>query len=215
MLVLGLVILAGPGIGFAADPHDSHDDHAAHAAHGDDHGDHGHGASPNLFSVDPGLLIWTIVTFVTVMIVLRAVAWGPLQSSLAARQTAIAGAIEEAQKAKSEAEALLARHQSMLDGAKDEARAILEEARRDGQRVRDEIKAAADKEASEFKDRAVREIEGQKDKAVAEMWDLAGTLSTELATRILGRSLNEQDQERLVRQLIDEMKSEVGSEGQG
>ncbi|MEZ5066957.1 MAG: F0F1 ATP synthase subunit B [bacterium] len=218
-LVVGVTLFAAPARVLAADPHDADvaaDTHAAEAVegHGDMHGAEGaHEGSPNLFSVDPGLLIWTIVTFVVVLIVLRMTAWGPLMSSLAERQRNIAGAIEEAQRAKSEAEALLARHRSMLDGAQDEVRAILEEARKDGQHVRDQIRAAADKEAEEFKDRARREIDAQKNQATAEIWDLAGHLSTELATRILGRSLNDGDQERLVRDLIQELKSEVGSAG--
>lgn len=178
---------------------------AADAAHGAAEAAH---ASPNLFSVDPGLLIWTIITFVIVLVVLRLVAWKPLMASLAERQRNIEGAIEEAQKLKAEAESLLARYQSTLHQAKDEARTILDEARRDAHRMQEEIRAAAHKEAGEFKDRAQREIELQKDSAVQEIWDLAGNLSTELASRILGRSLDASDQDRLVKELIDEMRRE-------
>lgn len=218
-LAAGLVLVAGPAVAQTADSHA--DDQAAEAAHGegaqgaDAHGEEAHAATPNLFSVDPGLLIWTIITFLVVLVVLRFTAWGPLMSSLAERQRNIEGAIEAAQSTKAEAEALLARHQSMLEGAKDDARAILDEARKDGLAVRDGIKAAADKEAEEFKNRARREIDAQKDQAVREIWDLAGQLSTELATRILGRTLNASDQERLVRELIDELKAEVGTDGSG
>ena len=218
-LAAGLVLMAGPVVAQTADSHG--DGQAAETAHGEEvhgeaaHGEETHEAAPNLFSVDPGLLIWTIITFVVVLVVLRLTAWGPLMSSLAERQRNIEGAIEAAQSTKAEAEALLARHQSMLEGAKDDARAILDEARKDGMAVRDGIKAAADKEAEEFKDRARREIDAQKDQAVREIWDLAGQLSTELATRILGRTLDASDQERLVRELIDELKAEVGTDGTG
>jgi len=218
-LAAGFVLVAGPVVAQTADSHA--DDQAAETAHGEEaygeaaHGEEAHEATPNLFSVDPGLLIWTIITFVVVLVVLRFTAWGPLMSSLAERQRNIEGAIEAAQRTRSEAEALLARHQSMLDGAKDEVRVILEEARKDGLNIRDGIRQAADKEAEEFKDRARREIDAQKDQAVREIWDLAGQLSTELATRILGRTLDASDQERLVRELIDELKAEVGTDGTG
>ncbi len=206
-LVAGLCALPA----YAEDAHG--DTHAAtDAAHGAADAAHGAAdaahASPNLFSVDPGLLIWTIITFVVVLLVLRAVAWKPLMSSLAERQRNIEGAIEEAQKAKADAEALLARHESMMNQAKDDARHILDEARQDGKRLQEEIRAAAQKEATDFKERAQKEIELQKDAAVHEIWDLAGNLSTELASRILGRTLDAADQDRLVKELIDEMRRE-------
>lgn len=178
-------------------------DHAAEAAH----------AAPSLFSVDPGLLIWTILTFLVVLLVLRATAWKPLVGSLAERQRNIEGAIEEARKIKTEAEGLLAKYQELLRSAKDEARAIVEESRADGRRVQEEIRAVAQREATEFKERAAREIELQKDAALQEIWSLAADLSTDLAGRIAGRRLDGADQERLVKELVDQMRSEMKGAG--
>ena len=201
------VVVAATGVlaalpAFAADPHDAAA-HAADAAH----------ESPPLFSVDPGLMIWTIVTFLVVLVVLRLTAWKPLMSALEQRQQSIEGAIEKAQQVKTEAEALLAKYETMLESAKDESREILEEARRDGAKVQAEIRERAQKEAEEFKNRAHREIELAKDGALGEIWDQAAALSTELASRILGRSLESSDQDRLVRELIGEMKTELADGG--
>ncbi len=187
---------------FGADPHDAAE-HAADAAH----------ESPPLFSVDPGLMIWTIITFIIVLVILRMTAWKPLMTALEERQKSIEGAIEEAGRIKNEAEALLAKYETMLESAKDESREILEEARRDGAKVQAEIRERAQHEAEEFKDRAHREIELAKDGALKEIWDQAASLSTELASRILGRSLEGSDQDRLVRELIGEMRTEVGNAG--
>jgi F-type H+-transporting ATPase subunit b len=181
--------------------HEGAAEHATEAAH----------ESPNLFSVDPGLMIWTIVTFLIVLIVLRVTAWKPLVASLAERERNISGAIADAQRIKSEAEALLAKYETMLDRAKDEARSILDEARKDGVAVQEEIRAKATQEAEEFKARAHKEIDLAKDSALKEIWDLAGSLSTELATRVLGRTLNSDDQQRLVRELIHDMRNETPS----
>jgi F-type H+-transporting ATPase subunit b len=87
-------------------------------------------------------------------------------------------------------------------------REIVEEARADGRRVQQEIRDAAQQEATEFKERARREIELQKDAAVHEIWNLTANLSTDLAGRILGRSLDGRDQDRLVRELIEQMRTE-------
>ena len=185
----------------AADPHAV--EGAAEGAH----------ESPPLFSVDPGLMIWTVITFVVVLIVLRLTAWKPLMQALEARQQSIEGAIEEARRVKTEAEKLFTKYESMMDHAKDESRSILEESRRDGAKVQEQIRERALKEAQEFKDRAHREIELAKDRAVKEIWDQAASLSTELASRILGRTVDSSDQERLVRELVSEMRDELDGNG--
>lgn len=210
-----IALLALPSLAFAADPAATEDPHAAGTVETAEPAagrapDAAH-ASPNLFSVDPGLLIWTILTFVVVLAVLRYTAWTPLVKSLADRQRSIEGAIEDARRIKSEAEGLLAKYEAVLKSAKDEARAIVEEARSDGRRVQQEIRDAAHREAEEFKDRARREIELQKDAAVHEIWNLTANLSTDLAGRILGRSLSGGDQERLVRELVEQMRGEVAA----
>ncbi len=170
--------------------------------------------TPNLFSVDPGLMIWTSVTFLVVLIVLRMTAWGPLMKSLDERQKAIEGSIEDARKTKAEADALLAKYETMLESAKDETRSILDEARKDGKLLQEEISDRAQKEAEEFKARAHREIDLAKKGAVQEIWDEAAGLSTELAHRILGRTIEGPDQERLVRELIEDMRGEL-ADGNG
>ena len=197
-LVVWPVLAAAQTHGGEADAADTAG-HGAEAAH----------ASPSLFSVDPGLLIWTIVTFLVVLVVLRFTAWKPLVDSLSERQRSIEGAIEEARKIKNEAEGLLAKYQQTLASAKDEARAIVEESRADGRRVQEEIRATAQREAAEFKERAAREIELQKDAALAEIWTLAADLSTDLAGRILGRRLDGTDQDRLVKELVEQMRGEM------
>lgn len=200
-LLAGALALA-PLAAHAQEPHAA-DPHAA-AAHGAEEAAH---AAPSLFSVEPGLLIWTIITFLVVLVVLRLTAWGPMMKALAERENRIAGAIADADRIKSEAESLLARYETVLDKAKDDARGILDEARKDGLALRDGIRDKAHEEAEEFKARAHREIQLAKDGAVQELWDTAANLSTELAGRILGRSLEGADQDRLVRELIEEMRS--------
>jgi F-type H+-transporting ATPase subunit b len=168
-------------------------------------------ASPNLFSVEPGLMIWTMVTFIVVLIILRLTAWKPIMKGLQDREKNIEGAIAEAARIKTEAEALFAKYQEMLEHSKDEARAILDEARKDGVILQEELRNRARQEAEEFKSRAHREIELQKDAALKEIWQQTASLSTALASRVLGRTLQASDQERLVKELLEGMQSEMGS----
>ncbi|HET9888333.1 MAG TPA: F0F1 ATP synthase subunit B [bacterium] len=187
----------------AADEHAAQHDAVAGEAH----------APPNLFSVEPGLMIWTVVTFIFVLIILRLTAWKPIMKGLQDREKSIAGAIAEAAKIKTEAEALFAKYESMLEKSKDEARAILDEARKDGMVLQEELRNRARQEAEEFKARAHREIELQKDAALKEIWQQTATLSTALASRVLGRTLQGSDQERLVKELLEGMQTEMGATG--
>jgi F-type H+-transporting ATPase subunit b len=127
------------------------------------------------------------------------------------REKSIEGAIAEAARIKTEAEALFAKYQEMLEHSKDEARAILDEARKDGVILQEELRNRARQEAEEFKSRAHREIELQKDAALKEIWQQTASLSTALASRVLGRTLQASDQERLVKELLEGMQSEMGS----
>ena len=57
-----------------------------------------------LLNVEPGLIIWTVITFVLLLIVLRKVAWGPILIALEQREHTIRNSLEEAQRARQESE---------------------------------------------------------------------------------------------------------------
>jgi len=177
------------------------------------HGEAAGGASaPSIMQVEPGLIIWTIVTFVVLMVVLRFSAWGPLQKALAAREQRIRAAIEGAEAARKQSEERLAQLEQRLQQAREEAHRIIEEGKSDGVKLKNEIAANARAEAEEFKARARRELELATDQAKQELWEHSTRLSTELAAKILGRSLSSDDHRRLVDQVLEEYRA-VGSSG--
>jgi F-type H+-transporting ATPase subunit b len=163
--------------------------------------------APSIMNVEPGLMIWTVVTFVLLLVALRFTAWKPLTASLEARERRIRDAVEGAERARKESEALLARHQQLLDQARGEAQKIIEEGKSDGLKLKHEIAAQARAEAEEFKARARRELELATDQAKKELWVLATQLSTELAERIVKRSLGDADHKRIVDEVLDEYRA--------
>jgi F-type H+-transporting ATPase subunit b len=206
--VLATALVTAPALAQHAEPatpHGSTDTHAttgtadAHAADAASH--------PSIMQVDPGLMIWTVVTFVAVLVVLRFTAWKPLQASLAAREKRIRDAVEGAERARRDSEELLARHQMLLDEAKDEARKIIDEGKADGLRLKHELAAQARTESEEMKARARRDLELATEQAKKELWEHATMLSTELAERIVKRSLGADDQRRLVTEVLEEYRA--------
>ncbi|UCE02394.1 MAG: F0F1 ATP synthase subunit B [Candidatus Latescibacterota bacterium] len=170
-----------------------------------EHAQEEHGGG--IMDVNPGLMIWTVVTFTLLLVVLRFVAWKPLIAALEAREQRIQEAVEQAERARNEGEELLARHRQQLDAAKAEAHQIIEEGRADAQRLGEQIKQEARADAEESKERARKEVELAADQAKKELWEESARLSTLLAERILRRSLNGEDHRKLVDEVLDELRS--------
>ena len=70
---------------------------------------------------DPGLFLWTLVTFFIVLAILKAKAWGPLMDALDAREKRINEALSSADKAKEEAEKVSSEYDEMIIKAQAEA----------------------------------------------------------------------------------------------
>lgn len=198
------ILSAGVALSFAG---------AAYAQHGEAAVEAGaEAAHPSIMNVNPGLMIWTVVTFLVLLAVLRFTAWGPLQKSLDAREQRIRNAVEGAEKARRESEELLARHRAMIDAAMVDAHKIIDEGKADGLRLKHEIMTQARTEAEEHKARALRELELATDQAKKELWGEATKLSTELAEKILRRTLDSADQRRLIEDVLKEYRT-TGAQG--
>ena len=83
------------------------------------------GALPATFRLEPGLMIWTWVVFVSLFLLLRKYAFPPIVRLTEARERKIASQLEQAEKANAEAQAILAEHRQLMDGAKEEAHALI------------------------------------------------------------------------------------------
>src|SRR6185312_4807582 len=93
-------------------------------------------ASNALIKVTPGLMIWTIVSFLITLFVLKRYAFGPVQNMIDARRERIRTAIDEADSARDEARRLLDEHKELMAQARSDAEEILGEARRIGEAQR-------------------------------------------------------------------------------
>jgi len=165
------------------------------------------GSAPSIMNVDPGVMVWTVVTFLVLLVVLRMTAWKPLIAALEAREQRIRDAIAEGDRARREGEALLAQYQQQLEAAKAEAMAIIEEGKADALRLHREILDKASVEAEEWKQRAHREVELATDQAKKELWEESTRLSLLLAERILQRSLNAADHKALVQEFLQQLRT--------
>src|SRR5262245_47025810 len=93
-----------------------------------------------LVQTDPGLFIWTIVTFLVLLGLLAKFAWRPLLEALDTRQASIRKSLDDAQRAKQELERLNAESAQIIARARQEADSIITQSRADGERLREEIR---------------------------------------------------------------------------
>lgn len=147
------------------------------------------------------------MTFITTFLVLRMFAWGPILKALDERTEKIQGDIDGAEKSRTEADALKADLEQQLSGAREQVVAIVEEGKRDANVAKDEILGEARDEAKAIKDRATRETELAAKGALENVWDTAADLSTDLAGRIIGKSLDSKDHQELILSVIGEYKA--------
>ncbi|HET9292479.1 MAG TPA: F0F1 ATP synthase subunit B [Actinomycetes bacterium] len=154
-------------------------------------------------------LIWGTIAFFILLFVMYRTVWPSVDKAFKDRRANIEGKLEQAEKDREEAEQLLEQYRRRLREAEDETQRILEEARTNAERVRRELLAKADADAGRELDRARQAIRGERDQAIRQLRNEVGTLAVELATRVVGDSLDRDRQLRLVDEYIDELGNQA------
>ncbi|GDY07586.1 MAG: ATP synthase F0 subunit B [Planctomycetota bacterium] len=155
------------------------------------------------------LAIWSLVTFVVYILVLKKAAWGPLIQGLDTRESRMKQQIADAEAARVKAEQMLAEHAKKLDKVQDEVKEILAEARRDAEHTKQDIVATANKEAEATRKRAVEDIEHARDLAMKELFDFVSSNVIGATENVLGRALSDDDQKRLVQDALNQIGSKT------
>ncbi len=160
-----------------------------------------------LLKVSPGLLLWTIITFIVLLLILWKAAWKPVIEALDARAEKVRSDIENADRSRQDAEKLLAQHKTMMDNAKTEAAKIISDGRVEADKMKNEIIEKASANAKDLSERARKEINLAKDKALGEIKAEVVTLSTEIAAKIINKNLNPDDQKSLVEETLNKVET--------
>lgn len=151
-----------------------------------------------LLEPNPGLMIWTIVTFLALLWVLRRYAWKPLLEGLQKREEHVRSSIERAEQAKEEAERILQENRTQLANAEAEAHRILNEGRMLGEKLKTDIVDQANQQSRKMVEQARQEIERDKEAALSQLRGEVVTLAIKAAEKILDETLDENRQRKLV-----------------
>jgi F-type H+-transporting ATPase subunit b len=151
-----------------------------------------------LVQPDPGLFIWTILTFLVLLGLLTKFAWRPLLRALEARQEAIRKSLDDAQQARRELERVSQESAQILKDSRVQAEAIISQSRSDAERLREEMRQKAKSEADTIVRNAERQIQLETGRALQQIRHEAADLSVMIASKLIQRNLSKEDNERLI-----------------
>ena len=153
-------------------------------------------------SVTPGLMIWTIVCFLITLFVLKKYAFAPIQAMIDTRRERIRESIEEADKAREQARALLEEHKALMNEARGQAEQIIAEARKTREsmelRMRDETEVERQRRLEETR----KEIAAETARALEQIRSEVADLTLEAASRVVGRTLDSERDSELISEAI-------------
>ncbi len=151
-----------------------------------------------LLNPNPGLVIWTIITFICLLLVLRKVAWKPILDALHKREDAVRTSIERAEQARVDAERLLEEHRKKIEVAEHEGRRIINEQRALAEKLKEEILQQTNDQSRRMIDQAKDEINRDKEAALAQLRGEVADLAIKAAGKILDETLDENKQRKII-----------------
>jgi len=167
-----------------------------------------------MLEIDPGLMVWSLITFAIAVAVLWKFAFGPLQRIIDERSAQIRESIETAEATRLEAARLLDEYQETLASVRAEAEEILDRSRKAGETTKAEIVDEARKQAERTLEKAQQQIERDVRTALNELKGQIADLTVLATERVITKTLTEADQRRLLEEALAGIKmDDLGPRG--
>lgn len=161
---------------------------------------------------DLGHAIIAIAVFLILLLVLGKYGWGPIIAQLRSREDRIGQSVSLAEKRRKQAEALLAEYQAQMQGAGEQADRLLAAARGQAAEHQEALLAEGRREAEAALTYAKQQIDMARDEAMRDMREMTARMAVELAGRVLRRDLTAEDQDRLLRDAMDDIARHVSED---
>ena len=160
-----------------------------------------------LVQLDPGLFVWTILTFLLLVFVLARFAWKPLLKMLQDREDMVRSSLEVAEKAKSELERLNEESEAIMAKARSEAQSILADGKAAAEKVKDDIIAKSKEQANKIREDAGNQIQVEKDKAISEIKKEVVNLTLSVAEKLIQKNLSDADNKSLIEESLKKVQT--------
>jgi F-type H+-transporting ATPase subunit b len=160
-----------------------------------------------LVQLDPGLFVWTILTFLLLVFILAKFAWKPLLKMLQDREDMVRSSLEDAEKAKSELERLNEESEAIMAKARSEAQSILADGKAAAEKVKDDIIAKSKEQANKIREDAGNQIQVEKDKAISEIKKEVVNLTLLVAEKLIQKNLSDADNKSLIEESLKKVQT--------
>jgi F-type H+-transporting ATPase subunit b len=160
-----------------------------------------------LVQLDPGLFVWTILTFLLLVFILAKFAWKPLLKMLQDREDMVRSSLEDAEKAKSELERLNEESEAIMAKARSEAQSILADGKAAAEKVKDDIIAKSKEQANKIREDAGNQIQVEKDKAISEIKKEVVNLTLSVAEKLIRKNLSDADNKSLIEESLKKVQT--------
>jgi len=158
-----------------------------------------------MFDINPGLMVWTIATFLVLVIVLSKFAWKPLLKSLQDREDKIRQALELADKARADAAELIRQNEKNLEKAEEEYQRIIRDGKTFAEKLKDEVVAKAHQQAQRELQQAKEEIQRDVESAKQQLRTEVADLAVQAAGKILDDTLDAQKHKKIVDKFLNQL----------
>ncbi|MCD8798203.1 F0F1 ATP synthase subunit B [Mammaliicoccus sciuri] len=155
--------------------------------------------------VEWGTVLFTLITFIILLALLKKFAWGPLKSIMDERENAINKDIDDAHEAKVNAKKLEEENRNLLRKTQEEVQTILDDAKHQAKVQQEQIINDANVKANGLVQSAQAEIQQEKQRAIADINNRVSELSVLIASKVIKKEISEQDQKGLVEKYIKEV----------
>jgi len=162
--------------------------------------------APNPILPAKNELVWGIISFTALFILLAKFGYPAIKKGLEDRTNRIRESIDDADRAKNEAQGILDEYQRQLADARSEANRIIEEARQTADQLRRDLVTRAEQEAQELRQRTAEDIAAAQSRAMADLRTQVRDLTIELTEKVVGRQLDGDTQRQLVDSYIAELE---------
>tara|TARA_B100001142_G_C14216163_1_gene609645 strand:+ start:527 stop:1099 length:573 start_codon:yes stop_codon:yes gene_type:complete len=168
-------------------------------------GTNGGGWLDKWLTIDIGLLLWTILTFMVLLIILKWQAWGPLMSALDTRSKQIDEALNAAKIAQETADQVASDNEDILNQARQESQNIVNQARESGEKLKAKLEQDGQDRYAEMLEKAQEQIDTKKNQALSEIKQVVVNLTIDASEKIIKRNLSSEDNKKMIEKTVDEL----------
>ena len=166
--------------------------------------------APNPIIPEVNEIVWGGAAFLILFVLMVKKGFPAVKGAMDARAERIRSALDAADQARADAQALQADYEARLADAKSEAARLIDEARGAADELKVDLAARAEADIAEMRTRAAADIESQKAQAIADLRAEVAGIALGAAERVVQSALDAEVQGRLIDAYIDEVASSDG-----